>query len=62
LEIKYIPKAQAGAARIEAVKAQATSQMQEYLQLVEFEGDAYLRGYVYIVVKDKIIYFEEVTR
>jgi len=62
LEIKYIPKVQAGAARIEAVKAQATSQMQEYLQLAEFEGDAYLRGYVYIVVKDKIIYFEEVTR
>jgi len=62
LEIKYIPKAQASSAKIEVIKAQATSQMQEYLQLEEFEGDACLRGYIYIVVKDKIIYFEEVTR
>ena len=62
LEIKYIPKAQASAARIEAIKVQATSQMKEYLQLEEFAGDADLRGYVYIVVKDNIIYFAEVTR
>ena len=62
LEIKYISKAQASAARIEAIKVQATSQMKEYLQLEEFAGDADLRGYVYIVVKDNIIYFAEVTR
>ena len=62
LEIKYISKAQASAARIEAVKVQATSQMKEYLQLEEFAGDADLRGYVYIVVKDNIVYFAEVTR
>ena len=62
LEIKYIPKAQASAARIEAVKIQATSQMKEYLQLEEFAGDADLQGYVYVVVKDNIIYFAEVTR
>jgi len=62
LEIKYIPKAQASATRIEAIKVQATSQMKEYLQLEEFAGDANLRGYVYVVVKDNIIYFAEVTR
>jgi len=62
LEIKYISKAQASAARIEAVKIQATSQMKEYLQLEEFAGDADLQGYVYVVVKDNIIYFAEVTR
>jgi len=36
--------------------------MKEYLQLEEFAGDADLRGYVYIVVKDNIVYFAEVTR
>ena len=62
LEIKYIPKAQAGNARIETIKMQAREQMQEYLQLKEFEEDSRLKGYIYIVVKNKIVCFEEVER
>ena len=62
LEIKYIPKAQASTVRIETIKMQARKQMQEYLQLEEFKEDSYLKGYIYTVVKNKIICFEEVAR
>ena len=62
LEIKYIPKAQASDARVEAVKMQAREQMQEYLQLDEFRKDSYLKGYIYIVIKNEIICFEEINR
>ena len=62
LEIKYIPKARASEARVESVKEQARVQMQEYLMLEEFKEDTFLKGYIYVVVKDKIVCFEEVLR
>jgi len=72
IELKYIKKSQAGNARhgqsrsgqeaIEAVRDIAIGQMKEYLNLKEFRDNQKIHGLIYIVVKDKIVYCEEVKR
>jgi len=35
--------------------------MQEYLSLEEFRDNPKTKGLIYVVVKDKIVYFEEMA-
>jgi len=36
--------------------------MKEYLNLKEFKDNQKIKGIIYVVVKDKIVYFDEVKR
>jgi len=52
-------KSQEGSEAIESVRDSATRQMKEYLSLEEFRVNTKIKGVIYVVVKDKIVYFEE---
>jgi len=62
IELKYIKKAQIGQKAIESGRDSAIRQMKEHLKLKEFKDNSKIKGLIYIVVKDKIVYFEEVER
>ena len=62
IELKYIKKSQAGPEAIESVRDSACGQMKEYLNLKEFKDNQKIKGIIYVVVKDKIVYFDEVKR
>ena len=59
IELKYMKKSQEGSEAIESVRDSATRQMKEYLSLEEFRVNTKIKGVIYVVVKDKIVYFEE---
>ena len=61
IELKYLKKSQADAKTIESVRNSAIRQMQEYLSLEEFRDNPKTKGLIYVVVKDKIVYFEEMA-
>jgi len=62
IELKYIKKSQAGAEGVEFVRDSAAMQMKDYLSLKEFRDNPRIKGVVYVVVKDKIVYCEEVKK
>jgi len=62
IELKYIKKSQANEASVAVIKEKAISQMKEYLNLDEFKADARIKGVIYIVAKDQILYFDEVNK
>jgi len=47
---------------MKSVRDSAARQMKEYLNLKEFRNNQKIKGLIYIIVKDKIVYFEEVKR
>ena len=62
IEIKYIKKSQSGKGAIATVRKEAEEQMRAYLNLREFKNNTRVKGLIYVVVKDKIIHFEEIDR
>ena len=62
IELKYIKKSQAESETMKSVRDSAARQMKEYLNLKEFRDNQKIKGLIYIIVKDKIVYFEEVKR
>ena len=51
-----------GPEAMETVRDSAVRQMKEYLSLKEFRDNPKIKGLIYVVVKDEIVYFEEVKR
>ena len=62
IELKYIKKSQAGQEAIAAARDSAARQMKEYLSLKEFKDNPKIKGVIYVVVKDKIVYFQEIDK
>lgn len=59
IELKYLKKSAASEQAVENAREEARRQMRKYLRQEEFAGDRRVKGVIYVVAKEKILWFEK---
>lgn len=59
IELKYLKKSAASEQAVENAREEARRQMRKYLHQEEFAGDRRVKGVIYVVAKEKILWFEK---